>query len=350
MNDVAFRELVSGRKSGLCASVVRTFLWMLSVPYRMAVAIRSCCYSIGVLPEHKVKVSVVSVGNLTVGGTGKTPIVAFLANWCREQGLRPAIVSRGYKALDTGENDEKLVLDILCPDVPHVQNPDRVQAARQAIEQFDAKVVIADDAFQHRRLGRMLDIVLVDATNPFGYGHLLPRGLLREPVAAIRRADVVVLTRVDQADKAAVQRVHDSMKPYTADDAHVESQFVLTGFRNIAGNSRTVEDIVPVRTFAFCAIGNPIAFQNSLRKSGIQPIGFGSFPDHHHYSAKDLDELRNRAAECEADELVTTLKDLVKIKVNHIGDMPLWAAEIGTKITQGEQHLLDALGRLSSDS
>src|SRR5262249_5942270 len=146
---------------------------------------------------HRAPVPVVSVGNLTVGGTGKTPCVEYVARFYRQLDRRAAILSRGYGSAG-GHNDEALLLEENLPDVPHLQGADRVALAAAAVEELESEVLILDDGFQHRRLVRDLDVVLVDASNPWGYGYLLPRGLLREPKSSLRRASVVLLTRCDQ--------------------------------------------------------------------------------------------------------------------------------------------------------
>ena len=143
---------------------------------------------------------VVSVGNITLGGTGKTPLVRWIVQWFRDRGIPVAIVSRGYGAQSGDANDEALELRRLLPDVPHIQNPDRVAAARQAVAEFGCRAIVLDDGFQHRRIGRDFDIVLLDALAPFGFGHVFPRGTLREPIEGLRRADAVVLSRADLLD------------------------------------------------------------------------------------------------------------------------------------------------------
>ena len=171
-----FLDVISGRQHGLLAAVTRWGLSMLTPCYRAGVSIRNQLFDLGWKRVHHVDVQVISVGNLTTGGTGKTPMVAWLAEWFRSQGKQPCIVSRGYRSLDEGGNDERRVLEQLCPNVPHEQNRDRVVAARRAIETHKSDVLILDDGFQHRRLSRDVDIVLIDALNPWGYGRLLPRG------------------------------------------------------------------------------------------------------------------------------------------------------------------------------
>ncbi|MGE0376761.1 MAG: tetraacyldisaccharide 4'-kinase, partial [Planctomycetaceae bacterium] len=196
MNESHFLDLISGRRRGVVAAMLRGALTLGIPAYGAAVRARNCLYDMGLRRIHDAGIPVVSVGNLTTGGTGKTPVVAWAAEWFRSHDVRPCLVSRGYRLLEAGGNDEQRVLAQLCPQVPHVQNRDRVAAARIAVRLHDADVVILDDGFQHRRLARDLDIVLIDTTNPWGYGHLLPRGLLRELPSALRRADLVVLTRV----------------------------------------------------------------------------------------------------------------------------------------------------------
>src|SRR5262249_14336937 len=155
--------------------------------YGLAVRLRNLCYHLGWKRSYRAPVPVVSVGNLTVGGTGKTPCVEYVARYYREHDLRVAILSRGYGGSSrpptpsSGRNDEARVLEENLPDVPHLQGADRVALATVAVEELDSEVLVLDDGFQHRRLARNLDVVLVDTTVPWGYGYLLPRGLLREP-------------------------------------------------------------------------------------------------------------------------------------------------------------------------
>ncbi len=173
-----YRQRSKIRADGRCRPwCVRVF----EVPYRLLVETRNRHYDRAADAAKRVPVPVVSVGNLTTGGTGKTPMVAWLARWFQQRGLRPVIVSRGYGSQNGQPNDEARELAEQLPDVPHLQDADRVRGAQQAIAQHGAQVILLDDGFQHRRLHRDLDIVLVDALQPFGSEHLLPRGLLRSP-------------------------------------------------------------------------------------------------------------------------------------------------------------------------
>ena len=192
---------MSGDRSDPLATLMRGALGAASLIYRVGVHHRNRGFETGKREVHHCGVPVISVGNLTTGGTGKTPIVCFLAQMLRAKGVRVAIVSRGYGRGDEDANDEAMELHDRLPDVPHVQDPDRVEAARVAVEELESQVILMDDGFQHRRLYRDLDIVVVDATCPFGYGHVLPRGLLREPIDGIRRADLVIVSRCDLIDE-----------------------------------------------------------------------------------------------------------------------------------------------------
>src|SRR5262249_6755218 len=193
-----FRELVSGQRRGIKAGLLRAGLRIAETPYSLAMRTRNLWYNLG-QSSSRVEAKVISVGNLTLGGTGKTPMVEWLGRWFRKRGVRVAIVSRGYGAEDGVLNDEALELEQKLPDVPHLQNADRVAASRVAIEEFASQVILLDDAFQHRRIARDLDIVLLDALEPFGFDHVFPRGTLREPLEGLARASFVVLTRADMA-------------------------------------------------------------------------------------------------------------------------------------------------------
>ena len=179
LNPSEFRDLVSGRRRGIGASVLRAALRVAEVPYGLAMLWRNRRYDRDLARTHRVEVPVVSVGNLTLGGTGKTPMVEWIARHLRAQNVRVTLISRGYGAEAGAANDEALELEQKLPDVPHLQNPDRVAAARTAVDKLDCQLILLDDGFQHRRLGRDLDIVLLDALEPFGFGHVFPGGMLR---------------------------------------------------------------------------------------------------------------------------------------------------------------------------
>ena len=214
-----FRELVSGRQRSVWATLLRGGLRLAEVPYTWAVRRRNRRYDRNAALTHRVGVPVLSVGNLTLGGTGKTPLVQWIAQWFADRAIPVVVVSRGYGARAGSLNDEARELAAKLPGAPHVQNPDRVAAAQEAIRQFPCRAIILDDAFQHRRIGRDLDVVLLDALEPFGFGHVFPRGTLREPLEGLKRADLVVLSRADMIDaheRAEIRRQVEQIAPTAA--------------------------------------------------------------------------------------------------------------------------------------
>ena len=210
-----YRALVAGQTRGFWPECQRAGLWLASVPYGLAMRVRNRLYQSGWKKSFRAPVPVVSVGNLTLGGTGKTPCVEYVARLYRQHELRVAILSRGYGS-SGGRNDEAMVLEDNLPDVPHLQGADRVALAMTAVEELESEVLLLDDGFQHRRLQRDVDIVLVDATNPWGHDHLFPRGLLREPPASLRRAGVVMLTRCDQVTTTSRDRLRQAIADVAA--------------------------------------------------------------------------------------------------------------------------------------
>ena len=348
MDEAAFRNVISGNKRGIVPSAVRSLLGGLSLFYGAGVRLRNVAFNVGLKRTHRASVPVVSVGNITTGGTGKTPFVAYLANWFGEQDVRVAILSRGYRSLPGEVNDEKLMLDQLCPAVPHLQNPDRVTSARVAADEHNAQLLLLDDGFQHRRLSRDLDIVLIDALNPFGYGHLLPRGLLREPLSGLKRADVIVLTRADQCSDEIRQQTIDRISAIRGNDEHVEVAFTADRLVNSAGETTDFESIRGEKIAAFCGIGNPEGFARTIADCGLRIAdSLQKFPDHHHYTAEDLTAIGKRADEKNVAAILTTRKDLVKIKQTELAGRPLWAVQIEVNIVACAELLQTHLERMT---
>jgi tetraacyldisaccharide 4'-kinase len=328
------RDVMSGRKRGLAACLLRAGLWSAQWPYRVGVGCKNVAFDFRLREPFEVGVPVISVGNLTTGGTGKTPIVAFLANWFRDAGVNVGLLSRGYKSLDAQANDEKLVLDQLCPSVPQWLNPDRIDSAKRAVV-AGCNLLILDDAFQHRRIHRDLDVVLIDATNPWGYGHCLPRGLLREPIANIERASLVFVTRTDQVSTEELTAIRTELVRHNQIGTVVEIAFRPRMLINTVGQTQPLSELTGQRVFGFCGIGNPESFERTLRQLGSEVVGFASFPDHHHFTPDDLVRLSDQAQSTNAELLLTTHKDLVKFHETDLQQRPLWAVQIGTDILRG---------------
>ena len=336
-----FHDLVSGRQRGISASLVRFGLLLASVPYGWASALRNRLFDLGWKRREKAGVPVVSVGNLTVGGTGKTPCVEYVARFYREMDLSAAILSRGYGA-EHGPNDEALVLEENLPDVPHLQGADRVNLARAAVEELESELLILDDGFQHRRLLRDLDIVLIDATNPWGYGYPLPRGLLRESPRGLKRAGAVVLTRCDQADTEQVTRIRECVARLSPGVCVVETAHRPAELVN-GEQSAGLDEIKQRPIAAFCGIGNPEAFRRTLTDLGANLCEFRTYADHHGYTREDIENLRRWAKALPADAMiVTTQKDLVKVRLAELAGRPLGALRIHLQaMTPGGMDALD---------
>jgi tetraacyldisaccharide 4'-kinase len=345
----AYLRLIRGESRGLAAALARAALSTAMVGYRAAVALRNRGYDRGWLAVHRAGVPVVSVGNLTVGGTGKTPMVEWVARWFRRHEKRVVILSRGYRQVH-GLNDEGRVLEENLPDVPHLQDRDRVRSARIAVEELEAEVLVLDDGFQHRRLARDLDVVLIDALEPFGLGRLLPRGLLREPVASLRRADLVVLSRADLISSDERDAIRSSVGggsvPRSVPIRWVEARHTPLDLVDSEGASHLLEGLSGRTVAAFCGIGNPEGFRRTLLPLCGSLIDFRVFPDHHDYTAADVESLAAWARGLAADLVLTTQKDLVKLRTAQLGPAPLRALRIGLEIVAGEDVMEDALARL----
>jgi tetraacyldisaccharide 4'-kinase len=334
-----FQEILSGRRGGVGASALRGVLHVGEWLYTAAIRRRNSRYDRDPATIHRVGVPVVSVGNLTLGGTGKTPLVRWLGRWFSDRGVRMAVVSRGYGATPGQLNDEARELQQSLPHVPHVQNPDRVTAARQAIAAGGAQLIVLDDGFQHRRIGRDLDIVLLDALEPFGFGHVFPRGWLREPVNGLRRADVVVLSRADLLDAAGREALWKTVRAIAPRAVEAEVIHAPRRLISAAGAEMPLDAMRGQPVAAFCGIGNPAGFRRTLETCGCRLLGLRAFPDHHRYTPAELDQLSDWAKGLGASLLVCTGKDLVKLSAHHVGDRPLWAVGIEIEFLSGRESL-----------
>jgi tetraacyldisaccharide 4'-kinase len=277
---------------------------------------------------------VISIGNLTVGGTGKTPCVEYVARLLRKHDYRVAVLSRGYGA-EAGRNDEAMVLEENLPDVPHYQGRDRVALARTAVEESESEVLVLDDGFQHRRLARDLDVVLIDATDPWGSGYLFPRGGLREPKGGLRRANIVMVTRCESlCDFNAIEGEIRSISKTVPIVGTVHGPLELV---NNSGRE-SVKALHGRPVGAFCGIGNPEAFRYTLTLVGADVRVFSEYSDHHPYSREDVDALRRWAASLpDGAFVVTTQKDWVKLRLDELEGRPLWALRVGIEFVSGKE-------------
>jgi len=336
---------VRGRKGPPAVRFVRLLLWPLALVYRAALTARNTLYRLRVLGRRRLGVPVISVGNLTAGGTGKTPMVEWLVHWLLESGRKPAVLSRGYGAARPRElNDEAKLLARNTPDLIHVVDPDRVRGGRRAVKEYGADCLVLDDGFQHVRLERDLDIVLIDALDPFGGGRLLPAGALREPLTALKRAHVVGITRADLAGPDACAELLAHLRDYAPGACFFQAAYEPTRLDPVGkGVSEPPEWLRGKRVFAFCGLGNPAAFFEALER--LEPVSLDgtALDDHTPYPRELVDRLSRKCAEVQAEAAVTTQKDAVKVEGQWPGPLPLLALRVRMRIMSGQAELTEAL-------
>ncbi|MBC7785584.1 MAG: tetraacyldisaccharide 4'-kinase [Burkholderiales bacterium] len=323
-----FISVISGASTGAAAGFARIGLRIAELAYTPLVAAR------GVLFDRRIKAvtdlgrPTVSVGNITTGGTGKTPVTQWLTRRLLALGEKPAVLIRGYRS-HNGISDEAELLR--APDVEVEANPDRIAGARNVLQRAPhVSVFVLDDGFQHRRAARDFDLVLIDATNPFGFGHLLPRGLLRESPAALRRADAILITHADKS--ADIDALRSRIRSFAPAAPIFECNHVIRGLIDAAGRP-----IAP-NTIGVCAavtgIGNPGAFFSGLGHIGVQLIETRTYNDHHRYTATDVAELIELSRSC--NRLIVTKKDWMKLqRISGINQLPIARAVLEIDFVDG---------------
>jgi tetraacyldisaccharide 4'-kinase len=345
-----YYRLISGEQRGLIAALCRGGLSLLSWCYGAIIRARNAYYDHFSRAIQRVPAPVISVGNLITGGTGKTPMVIWILQRLIEMHRRPAVLMRGYKAQPAGccqagrivqdrpddcDNDEAREIRRRCPQAKIVVNPDRVAGAHKAIA-LGCDVLVMDDGFQHRRLGRDLDIVLIDATRPFGGGHMLPHGMLREPVGSLRRADLVVITRSDQVSTDQLNKLRRRLEGIalpSAEQAGAGGLPILAAShqpvelcdqQGAADLQMTVQAAAGRRAWLFAALGNPSGFSATVERMGFEIVGRRFWPDHYAWTDADLDRMAADACAAAPDVVLTTEKDAVKLPP----DRPNWPAAL----------------------
>lgn len=308
MDKEALHRLMSGQNQNPWICLLRIFLLIFSFFYLLLIKLRNFLYSAGWLKIHRVNAVVISVGNITTGGTGKTPLVAHLVKYSAVK-YKAAILTRGYKS-NEGISDEATLLAQTCPQIPVIINPDRVAGAKEAIAQ-GANVLVMDDGFQHRRLARDLDIVTIDATKPFGFGRLLPAGLLREPVKQIARADAIVITRANQTTPGKIKQIKQIIRKHKV-DMPIACAIHQCSSLNATDGEKSLEQLHEKKVFAYCGIGNPEAFFRMLEQFCVNLAGCKIYSDHHRYTDGDITQISKLAHNANAELVVTTEKDWVK--------------------------------------
>ncbi len=346
----------------------RALLWALSVGYGTAVVVRRWLFEIGLLKSFELPAKVVCIGNITTGGTGKTPAVLLAAQTLRRRNHPVAILSRGYGRARPGGEVVALLDDntphwTVCGDepwmmhqalagmnVPILVSPDRTKAGREAVTFYHSRVVILDDGFQHLRLRRDLDIVLLNAGDPFGGDALLPLGDLREPVSTLARAGLVVLTHADLVDDERLEQVRRRVREVNAKAPILEAAHKADFLLDLRTEKRLkLNAIEGKKVVAVCGLGDPASFETQLERIGAVVEQRWRYPDHHAYKLKEL-----RAIEKLRDgrPLVTTFKDVTKLPKGWRDELggEVYALGIKLDIIKGRNVWIDSLLTLAGET
>jgi tetraacyldisaccharide 4'-kinase len=340
-------SLMTDKIRGPLASPLKFILWLGSLVYAVFVGALAKGYDKKFFTPHRPDPRVISVGNITAGGTGKTQVVIAIARQLRSQRRSVAILIRGYGA------DECRMLQEELSDVPVLVGPDRIRNSRRAFYDFGADTVILDDGFQHRRIARDLDIVLLDATDPFGNRRLLPRGLLREPIASLGRADIIIITKADYK-KAALPRIYDELEKLGKGKEALEAVYEPLDLCNIYDEGRPLplDTIAGKKICLVSGIANPSYFrQNIVELGGRIELEF-NFMDHYEYSLKDFHRIDRENTFLGVDFTVVTKKDAVKIRRLALSgslSAPILVFGVNFKVTKNKKVLDDRLSGLYTD-
>jgi len=303
--------IMKGQRKGLLAQLITWALVPLSLIYGAGVFCHRNYYRL--IGAYKAPKPVISIGNITVGGVGKTPLVIWLARILKDKGFKPIILIRGYMPQASNSSDEVDMLNEQLPLIPVLAGGNRVANISKAKGGLPVDVYIADDAFQHWPLGRDLNVVAIDAGNPFGNGYLLPAGILREGLLALKRADIFVLTKTDGSN--GIQVLCNRLKAINSKALIIESRYKSTGAVDAFDSTFMPENSLHDRTVVgFCAIGDPLAFELSLKNTGAKVSRMFTYMDHHVYKDDDIQRMVDFCHAQEVQVLVTTHKDAVKLR------------------------------------
>ena len=350
--------------------VLLSFLKGVSFIFKQIVAVRLFLYKERILRSYPLGCQVISVGNITAGGTGKTPVVEIFARELQKQGRRVAILSRGYRkkelpwykkfeekylpprVVSDGEQllldsemggDEPYMLASNLPGVVVLVDKDRVKSGKYAIRRFKSDILILDDGLQYQKLKHHVDVVLVDKTNPFGNGNMLPRGVLREPVKNLKRGDFIFISKSDGNSQELRKEIREINK--TADI--IECRHKPRFMRNVySGEEISLEWLKGKRVASLSGIAVPQSFEHSLRKMGAALIGVERYADHHRYQAQEIIDAINKAHKLGAVALITTEKDAVRFPKLNRTAVPVYYVRVDIEIVNGANNFKDAIDRI----
>lgn len=349
-----FYALAKNEKKGIFAALLSPVLLIFSFLYVFISEAIKICYRWGILKSEKLNCKVVSIGNITLGGTGKTPFVAMLAKRFSHDGRKVVILIRGYKRRGQGIGDRGQGIETMGDEgyllskelgIPVLVGSDRVNSGKEAVRKHNSDVVILDDGFQHWRLRRDLDIVLVNALNPFGNNRVIPRGILREPLSALKRADVLALTKTGLAgDPTALKNKLAAINPRAL---IIETRHNPLYFYALGGRRFELSEIKNKEACVFSGVADPASFYEIITRLGAVIGPKFEFRDHHHYSQGDLDKIFSACKNSAIGTVITTEKDSVKIESLKLSpDINLLVLKIELEITKNEQEFYLRLSSL----
>jgi tetraacyldisaccharide 4'-kinase len=346
-------------------SLVSVGLSFLAVGYRVALAARERAYRWRLLGAGRLPCPVISVGNVTLGGSGKTPLVELVARGLRELGAAPAVVSRGYGRNTRGARvaadrdgvklgaraagDEPILLAERLPGIPVIVGENRFEAARIAVERCGATAIVLDDGFQHRTLHKDLEIVAINGQWPWGNRRLFPRGMLREPLSALERAGLVVVT--NPGDLAQMDAIQAVIRRYNDRAPVVSAVYDVVEARQLGTGRRFHPDeLSRRRLLAFAGLGSPRGFGETLAAAGVDLPELVEYPDHHWFTERDLEELDQRGRALGAEGLITTEKDGIRLREVRSPALPCWVLSIRLRTESGGDALVEALARAQASA
>ncbi len=347
-------KVATDQKNGIPISLLKVVLWLLSLIYGLGVGVILFLYRQGLLKQNKLNKPVISVGNITLGGVGKTPLVIYIAQYLEKKGLKAAVLTRGYMGSkeNSGNNDsdEADMLRKVIPNVPVIVGKNRYENALEFQKKNPVDIFLLDDGFQHFSLYRDLDIVAIDTTNPFGNGKLIPRGILRESPNALVRAQVCVLTKTNLGQKnlGGIRERLQSVKSGKDIYETIHEPLELEDLRS--GKNMSLALIKEAEVCSFCSIGNPASFQETLVSLGSKVKGHFDFMDHHLYTRTDIQEVNAFCRQNKIKIVVTTQKDAVKLgQITSLFDQSIGVFALTMRIafTQREGEFLGRIDHLS---
>lgn len=361
-------QVIKGNKKGIVAKITLIFLSFLEYIYLIIIQIRNIFYRYRIIKSKKIDAFVISIGNITGGGTGKTPLVEKIVEELKNIENNVAVITRGYR----GENDisrvvkkntdraiktygdEAIMLASHLTDTPVIIGKKRYKSGQKALQLFDSRILILDDGFQHRQLKRDLDIVIIDALNPSGYNHLIPRGYLREPLSALKRADIFIISKSDLIRKEKLKQIREKLKKYNKDIPLLEMNYQPLNYHllNSISEEKIEISLASLKTeeiIAVSGIGNPDSFLDTLKKLEVKIKSFLKYGDHHPYCLQDIKDIIYKCKQHKVKKIIITEKDAVKLNKTMLkqfreNEIKIYSLNITVKI-KPEEKLINILKR-----